>query len=79
MGEEKKKKEKHMKHGIQEAFPHSASCITHEVLTESCTHSPFPLAASSWQLAPARTDKVFRPFSLSDALFHSFVSPGSAR
>lgn len=73
---EKGGEEKPTKHGIQEAFSHSASCITHEVLTESCTHSPFPLAVSCWQLAQARTDKLFRPFSLSDALFRSFRLPG---
>lgn len=74
---EKKCRKKHMIHRIQETFSHSTSCITHEVLTEPCTHSPFPLAVSSWQLAQARVDKLFWPFSLSDALFHSLVSAGS--
>lgn len=30
-------------------------------LTEPCLHSPFPLAVSSWQPAPARMNKLFRP------------------
>lgn len=58
-------------HSTQEAFSHSTSCITHEVLTESCTHSPFPLAVSSWHPAQGKMNKLFRPFSASFSLFPS--------
>lgn len=61
-----------MIHSTQEAFSHSTSCITHEVLTELCTHSPFPLAVSSWHPAQGKMNKLFRPFSASFALFPSF-------
>lgn len=63
-----------MIHSTQEVFSHSTSCITHEVLTELCTHSPFPLAVSSWQPAQARMNKLFRPFSASFFLFSRFLS-----
>lgn len=65
-----------MIHSTQEAFSHSTSCITHDVLTEACTHSPFPLAVSSWQPAPARMNKLFRPFSASVDLVPSFCPSG---
>ena len=57
-----------MIHSTQEAFSHSTSCITHEVLTEPRAHSPFPLAVSGWQPAQAGMNKMFRPF-LSVLLF----------
>lgn len=57
-------------HSTQEAFSHSASCITHEALTEQCTHSPFSLAASNWQTAQARVNKLLRlSFCLSFSSF----------
>lgn len=49
MKEKKGKSKEHDTHSIQEAFSHSTSCITHEVLTEQSTHSPFPLAVFDWQ------------------------------
>lgn len=75
-GLKKKKRgggEKSMIHSTQEAFSHSTSCITHEVLTEPRTHSPFPLAVSGWQPAQAGMNKMFRPFlSILLSLFPSF-------
>lgn len=70
--------EKSMIHSTQEAFSHSTSCITHEVLTEPRAHSPFPLAVSGWQPAQAGMNKMFRPFlSVLLSLFPSFrLSPG---
>lgn len=65
----RKKRKEHDTHSTQEAFSHSTSCITHEVLTEQRAHSPFPLAVSGWQSTQARMNKLFRPSSLSFSLF----------
>lgn len=67
MKEKKGKSKEHDTHSIQEAFSHSTSCITHEVLTEQSTHSPFPLAVFDWQ--PEQVVLAFLSLFLSLSLF----------
>lgn len=72
----RKRERKNVMHSTQEAFSHSASCISHEGLTENGTFS-IPFGCLMLPAAGGRMNKLFRPLSLSLPLIplHALFSP----
>lgn len=64
----RKRERKNVMHSTQEAFSHSASCISHEGLTENGTFS-IPFGCLMLPAAGGKMNKLFRPLSLPSLSF----------